>query len=107
MHFHLPRLSRALGGALATVAAAAVQAHPGHGAPDIIHGLDALAAAPATAGPGALQVLALGLAVAGAVALLIGPVAAAAGRRVAAPILRLSRPLGVVALLASAALCLV
>jgi hypothetical protein len=107
MHVQLPRLSRTLGGALATLAAAAVQAHPGHGAPDIIHGLDAMAAAPVTAGPGALQVLALGLAVAGAVALLLGPVAAAAGRRLAPSLLRLSRPLGVAALLAAAALCLV
>lgn len=108
MQIDLARALRRSGALLATLAATlvatAAHAHPGHGAPDIIHGLDGLASAPVPAGSGPLQTLALGLALAGVVVLLLGPVAAAAGRRLPAPLLRLSRPLGWAALTAAAAL---
>ena len=76
--------------------AAAAAAHPGHAAPDIVHGIEALAAAPA--GHGGLGGVALWLVMLGAVLLAAGPVADAAGKALPGGVRRLARPLGLAAL---------
>lgn len=72
--------------------ATAATAHPGHGAPDIVHGIEAIAAAPAASG--AQGPLALWLALLGAVLLAAGPAADAAGNLLPGGVRRLARPLG-------------
>ncbi len=74
------------------------QAHPGHAAPDIIHGLDALAAAATNAdaeGQGAAHPVSLWLALLGAGLLMWGPVARRAGRELPSGVLRMTRGVGV------------
>ena len=73
------------------------QAHPGHAAPDIIHGIELLAAAaPADNGLGQARAVSLWLALLGAVLIALGPLARRTGGAWTGGMQRLSVPVGLV-----------
>lgn len=94
-------VSSFLGRAAAAVAmsclAGLAAAHPGHAAPDIVHDLETLAAAPLADGAG-LGAMALWFALIGVALLAAGPAADAAGKTLPGGVRRLARPLGLGAL---------